>query len=841
MKFISVLIFLIIAWYHTYAQLIPQNRRTNWTNAGVKFKVDTVVSWKNILDFSADNTGSISCNTALTNALNSLGGSLGVIYFPSGTYLFNTSVQLPNNVIIKGKSSDSTHFIFNLGGTTADCIQIKGDVSATYDTVLDGGKKGSDTLTLLNATGFLKGDYIEFRADATGYMTSTWANNDLAQISKVIDKVGNKLIIESPLRWNYQNCANQRVYKISPKNTVGIECIKLSRIDSSANQSSLISIQYAHNVWIKGVESIKTTFAHIDISKSIHCEVTESYFHHAWSYGDGGRGYGIAIQASTSECLFQNNIFEHLRHSVLFQSGANGNVVGYNFSTDPYWEQGILPSNSAGELVLHGNFPHSNLLEGNIVDNIVVDVSHGINGPFNTLFRNRANNYGIFMSAGSGDSTNIVNNELLKTTVLFVSTYSVNGNGNFEYGNNHNGSTKPSGTVTPPDFTSYYLSATPTWFNTGTLPLIGYSNSLNSGNIPAKQRFNLSSNNRCSCPARINPSMVQSITAGEDKIRINCQGDSVQIGADALANYSYSWIPITTLSNPNSSKTYAKPTSTTFYYLSATNMTNGIVVKDTVLVNVVESNLKADAGIDKYRCSYDTIQITLGGNPTATGGIAPIEYLWTGVFLNSTNIANPKLLGYNLGDSKYQLTVKDKKGCAATDSVLVSVKTPPTLLLGFRDTILKKGNSITLSASGSDSFLWLPNKYFLTSSNQPTVISIPDSSITYIVYGKTAYGCTSTDTVRIVVTEVGAIHSNNSLKNDFNAFPIPASNIVQLNSYRQQFSYFIADEMGRKVFASSQENTVFTIDVKDLTLGNYTVYYIVNGKIIYSQKLQITK
>ncbi|MBK6996924.1 MAG: hypothetical protein IPH31_19135 [Lewinellaceae bacterium] len=38
---------------------------------------------------------------------------------------------------------------------------------------------------------------------------------------------------------------------------------------------------------------------------------------------------------------------------MLLQSGSNGNVLGYNFSTDPYWEE--FPNDAAGDIVLHGN------------------------------------------------------------------------------------------------------------------------------------------------------------------------------------------------------------------------------------------------------------------------------------------------------------------------------------------------------------------------------------------------------------------------------------------------------------------------------------------------------
>jgi len=82
---------------------------------------------------------------------------------------------------------------------------------------------------------------------------------------------------------------------------------------------------------------------------------------------------------------------------VLLQSGANGNVISYNYSLNPN-QSDSPPANGAGDLVLHGNYPFANLFEGNICQNVMIDASHGINGPYNTFFRNRVQLYGIIMS-----------------------------------------------------------------------------------------------------------------------------------------------------------------------------------------------------------------------------------------------------------------------------------------------------------------------------------------------------------------------------------------------------------------------------------------------------------
>jgi hypothetical protein len=86
-------------------------------------------------------------------------------------------------------------------------------------------------------------------------------------------------------------------------------------------------------------------------------------------------GYGIALYFHTSDCLIEDNIFRNLRHSLSFQCGANGNVVGYNYSRDP--NRSEFPANYGADISMHGHYSYANLFEGNIVQNIQLDQTWG--------------------------------------------------------------------------------------------------------------------------------------------------------------------------------------------------------------------------------------------------------------------------------------------------------------------------------------------------------------------------------------------------------------------------------------------------------------------------------
>ena len=133
---------------------------------------------------------------------------------------------------------------------------------------------------------------------------------------------------------------------------------------------------------------------HIIASHSAHLEISGCYIHDAKNIGDGGYGYGVALQRATCFSLVENNSFRRLRHAMLVQGGANSNVFSYNYSSEnigKFTYAGIEWDFEPPDLCLHGRYPFANLFEHNIVNDITADNSHKNgsinNGPFNTFMR----------------------------------------------------------------------------------------------------------------------------------------------------------------------------------------------------------------------------------------------------------------------------------------------------------------------------------------------------------------------------------------------------------------------------------------------------------------------
>ncbi|MDQ3047878.1 MAG: T9SS type A sorting domain-containing protein [Bacteroidota bacterium] len=492
----SFLFVLFLVRLVSAAQIIPATRTVNWSLAGLSNPIPEPSTSIDIASFGGSGDSITNNDLPLQNALASVAGNPTIIYFPAGNYQFTSSFNIPSGTILRGDSTAKTNFLFNLSGAAYDLFGITGSPSGNEFLLNDSASRGNSFLLTSDTTGFLPGDYIKIFQDDSSLVNDSWAYNSIGQILKIVRVAIDSLFFESPLRRSYLLTDSARIRKINPISNVGFECFYIERLDVTTSQTSNFNFDHAVNCRITGVESNKTNFAHVSISSSSNILIRGNYFHHAFAYSGGGKGYGVMLQFATGEVLVENNIFKTLRHAMILQAGANGNVFGYNYSLDPYWNEGSLPANSAGDMVLHGNYPYTNLFEGNICQNMVVDNSHYINGPYNTFFRNRAAGYGLIMNnSPASNDQNFSGNEITNTAT-FMGQYYLSGTGHFEYGNNVRGTITPAGTSgTMPD--SYYLSSAPAFFGGTTWPTIGGPHPYNTGTIPAQTNFNVGGETSC--------------------------------------------------------------------------------------------------------------------------------------------------------------------------------------------------------------------------------------------------------------------------------------------------------------------------------------------------------
>lgn len=474
-KFVFLLLLLFAQNWFLEAQNIPASRITNWNTPGCSgiFNFKKVI---NLSSYGADTNGKIACDNALQFAINALKGS-GEIYISKGKYLFLKTINLPDSIILQGEvnaqTSKSMVFFKLSAGDGNPGISIAGTETNSKYKINYSLVKGKQKLYVSQPQLFSKGDYIRLNAnDDSLLLVNNGPYHLTGQIFQITQIIGDSLVLNKPIRRSYASNNFPEIYKLTPRKQVHIKCINIERIDSTALQTSNIYFYCAAECSVSGVGSSFCNFAHIDIRSSTKISVENSFFTNAFSYGSDGKGYGIMLANTTGDCYIHQNNFDHLRHSMILQSGSNGNVLAYNCSVNPFWTGTQLPSSAAGDLVLHGNYVYMNLMEGNMVQNIVIDNSHGFNGPFNTFFRNRAELYGIYMNDfPASNQQNFIGNQVSGSL-----GYSLKGTDNFEYGNMVYGTVKPSGTKEPTDSTMFGYHFNSFYHKITTVPPIKNSN-----------------------------------------------------------------------------------------------------------------------------------------------------------------------------------------------------------------------------------------------------------------------------------------------------------------------------------------------------------------------------
>lgn len=492
----NTILFLLLATltFQVHSQVIPAENRVDWSHAGCKYNLPSNSPQESILSFGGVPDGITDNSTALNNAMAFFKGHPGIIYFPPGSYLFSFSVTVSDSILLKGAGADATFIKIAHSGIG---FNFSGSATNEFAKITAGFQKESHRISVSNPALFAKGNYCEIRQENGSWDVNPadWAKFSVGQIIHIEYITGNELTLSDELNLSFDTTLNLQIQKINPCKASGISCLNVERTDSSIQGTGFnFGFNYAVNCEISGIESNKSQGSHCKIGLSSHISVSGCYFYDAYMYdGIGTKGYGVTLDNHSTLCLVQNNIFNHLRHAMMTKHGANGNVFAYNYSRNPFRNgSSESPQDYCGDISLHGHYSFANLFEGNIVQTVYIDQTWGPSGPFNTFFRNRVELYGIIMTSALTNNQNFIGNEITGTGSNFpfsYGAYTIVGNGHVQYGNNKKGTIIPTGTTALND-TSYYLATKPSFCTENlTWPSIGIPAIVNTGSIPAKQRY----------------------------------------------------------------------------------------------------------------------------------------------------------------------------------------------------------------------------------------------------------------------------------------------------------------------------------------------------------------
>jgi gliding motility-associated-like protein len=271
--------------------------------------------------------------------------------------------------------------------------------------------------------------------------------------------------------------------------------------------------------------------------------------------------------------------------------------------------------------------------------------------------------------------------------------------------------------------------------------------------------------NGCTGPAdstKVNISNAPS-TASATGDTVICAGNTVMLfgnisggsstGAwttSGSGNFSPSNTFLTTTYTPSNSDTAAH---TVVLTLTSTN--NGVCpAASWQHVLRITSAPTVNAGSDTTICSFKTVDLN-GTITVASGGIWSTS--GNGTFNPSPTALNASyILGTTdiiRGNVTLTLTTTGTGGCKVTsDEIKATIIPAPTVNAG-PDWLIHVGTSVTLQPTITGpaiGYQWTPN-IWINNTTQPTAIVTPQQDTTYAITVTGQGGCTSTDSVKIVV------------------------------------------------------------------------------------------
>ncbi|OSZ80664.1 hypothetical protein CAP36_05265 [Chitinophagaceae bacterium IBVUCB2] len=218
-----------------------------------------------------------------------------------------------------------------------------------------------------------------------------------------------------------------------------------------------------------------------------------------------------------------------------------------------------------------------------------------------------------------------------------------------------------------------------------------------------------------------------------------CVPDNVQLNAATTGTGTFSWTPLTNITNPNTATPTVNPTSTTRYYVNLNE--NGCFARDSVEVRVV-GFVTLQAINDTTICQGDEIQL----NANSDG----LQFNWTPVAnLDNPNIINP--IATTIDTTRYFITARIGS-CTATDFVDVITVPYPVANAGPPQTICYNTSAQLSGSHDGSSFFWTPTTYL----NDPTIlnpVASPPRTTQFVLSSLDTKGCPKPgrDTVLITV------------------------------------------------------------------------------------------
>lgn len=250
------------------------------------------------------------------------------------------------------------------------------------------------------------------------------------------------------------------------------------------------------------------------------------------------------------------------------------------------------------------------------------------------------------------------------------------------------------------------------------------------------------------------------VDAGKDTLQL-CQGQTTQLGGSPTAlggraPYRYQWDPPLGLSDPSSPNPILTAVRSNQRYILTVTDADGAIGRDTVFL-IMHIPPRINAGGMIEACVGQTV--VLGGTPTAYGGLAPYQFVWSGLPPTAQNVTepNPTFVADRIEQRLVGVQVTDSRGCTAYDTVRITVTQPITIAVSQRNYEICAGEPVQVGANpvaqgGTPPYrvVWQPSGS-ISSPDVPNPTVFPTVTTRYYCTVTDSKGCTRTDSILVRV------------------------------------------------------------------------------------------
>ena len=304
-----------------------------------------------------------------------------------------------------------------------------------------------------------------------------------------------------------------------------------------------------------------------------------------------------------------------------------------------------------------------------------------------------------------------------------------------------------------------------------------------------------------------------------------CAGSTLNLSVTVSGGtgpYTYSWSGpdgfSSTDQNPSITNVSTSNTGDYDVVITDANGCNSVTGTTTVVVSdPVIDNISNDGSV----CEGANINLSV----SASGGIAPYTYSWSGPDGFSSTDQNPSITNVAVTNAgNYDVTITDSNGCTVTGSTTVVINENPTIDNISSNSPVCEDGTLNLSVAaiggtGPYTYSWSGPDGFTSTDQNPTITNVTTlNSGTYDVVITDANGCGSTTgSVSVVINE------NPVIDNISNNGPVCAGSTLNLSvTVSGGTGPYTYSWSGPDGFSSTDQNPSIT-NVSTANAGDYDV------------------